>query len=68
VVHPQSEEYWGNVNLIGWRSHDEGKRVAETLMMDYHRQNSVDIRHRINTYVPYGLNDGLFQISLSSPA
>jgi len=44
-IHPQTEDYWGNVNPIGIRScYDEGKRVAETLMMDYHRQNGVDIR------------------------
>lgn len=44
-VHPQTEEYWGNVNCIGVRScYDEGKRVAETLSFDYHRQNNVDIR------------------------
>src|SRR5712671_7963232 len=43
LVHPQPEEYWGNVNPIGLRScYDEGKRLAETLMMDYHRQNNVD--------------------------
>src|SRR6478735_3268870 len=43
--HPQKESYWGHVNTIGPRScYDEGKRVAETLMMDYHRQNAVDIR------------------------
>ncbi|HWP53961.1 MAG TPA: GDP-mannose 4,6-dehydratase, partial [Pyrinomonadaceae bacterium] len=42
-VHPQTEDYWGNVNPIGVRScYDEGKRLAETLMMDYHRQNQVD--------------------------
>jgi len=62
LVHPQSEEYWGNVNPIGLRScYDEGKRVAETLMMDYHRQNSVDIRiiRIFNTYGPHmALNDG----------
>jgi len=54
-VHPQPEEYWGNVNPIGIRScYDEGKRVAETLMMDYHRQNNVDIRiiRIFNTYGP----------------
>ena len=54
-VHPQVEEYWGNVNPIGIRScYDEGKRVAETLFMDYHRQNSVDIRivRIFNTYGP----------------
>lgn len=54
-VHPQAEEYWGNVNPIGPRScYDEGKRLAETLMMDYHRQNGVDIRiaRIFNTYGP----------------
>jgi len=54
-VSPQREEYWGNVNFIGVRScYDEGKRVAETLMMDYHRQNKVDIRivRIFNTYGP----------------
>lgn len=54
-VHPQTETYWGNVNPIGIRScYDEGKRVAETLMMDYHRQNGVDIRiiRIFNTYGP----------------
>ena len=54
-VHPQPETYWGNVNPIGLRScYDEGKRVAETLMMDYHRQNKVDIRiaRIFNTYGP----------------
>jgi len=54
-VHPQKEEYWGNVNPIGIRScYDEGKRVAETLMMDYHRMNKVDIRiaRIFNTYGP----------------
>lgn len=44
-VHPQREAYWGNVNQIGVRScYDEGKRVAETLCMDYHRQNGVGVR------------------------
>ena len=44
-VHPQPESYWGNVNPIGIRScYDEGKRCAETLFMDYHRQNGVDVR------------------------
>jgi UDP-glucuronate decarboxylase len=55
TVHPQTEEYWGNVNPIGPRScYDEGKRVAETLMMDYHRQDKVDIRiaRIFNTYGP----------------
>ena len=54
-VHPQTEDYWGHVNPIGLRScYDEGKRVAETLMMDYHRQNRVDIRiaRIFNTYGP----------------
>jgi len=54
-VHPQQESYWGNVNPIGIRScYDEGKRVAETLMMDYHRQNRVDVRivRIFNTYGP----------------
>ena len=53
--HPQKETYWGNVNPIGLRScYDEGKRVAETLMMDYHRQNGVDVRiaRIFNTYGP----------------
>jgi UDP-glucuronate decarboxylase len=45
AVHPQKEEYWGNVNTIGLRAcYDEGKRCAETLFFDYHRQNGVDIR------------------------
>jgi len=54
-VHPQVEEYWGNVNPIGIRScYDEGKRAAETLFMDYHRQNNVDVRivRIFNTYGP----------------
>ncbi len=54
-VHPQSEEYWGNVNPIGKRScYDEGKRVAETLFFDYMRQNKVDIKvvRIFNTYGP----------------
>ena len=54
-IHPQTEAYWGNVNPIGPRScYDEGKRVAETLCMDYHRQNQVDIRiiRIFNTYGP----------------
>ncbi len=62
AVHPQKENYWGNVNPIGIRScYDEGKRVAETLFMDYHRQNKVDIRivRIFNTYGPRMLmNDG----------
>ena len=61
-VHPQTEEYRGNVNPIGIRScYDEGKRVAETLSFDYHRQNNVDIRvaRIFNTYGPRMLeNDG----------
>ena len=61
-VHPQREDYWGNVNPIGVRScYDEGKRVAEALMMDYHRQFGVDIRivRIFNTYGPrMALNDG----------
>jgi UDP-glucuronate decarboxylase len=61
-VHPQEESYWGNVNPIGLRScYDEGKRVAETLMMDYYRQYHVDIRiiRIFNTYGPkMALNDG----------
>ena len=55
LVHPQTEDYLGNVNTIGLRScYDEGKRVAETLMMDYHRQNKVDTRivRIFNTYGP----------------
>jgi UDP-glucuronate decarboxylase len=54
-VHPQREDYWGHVNPIGIRScYDEGKRVAETLFFDYHRQNKVDIRvmRIFNTYGP----------------
>jgi UDP-glucuronate decarboxylase len=61
-VHPQREDYWGNVNPIGVRScYDEGKRVAEALMMDYHRQHEVDVRivRIFNTYGPrMALNDG----------
>jgi len=60
--HPQPETYWGNVNPIGLRScYDEGKRLAETLMMDYQRQNHVDTRiiRIFNTYGPRMLeNDG----------
>ena len=54
-VHPQKEEYWGNVNPIGIRScYDEGKRCAETLFMDYHRMNNVKIKivRIFNTYGP----------------
>ncbi len=61
-IHPQIESYWGNVNPIGLRScYDEGKRCAETLMTDYHRQNNVDIRiaRIFNTYGPkMALDDG----------
>jgi len=61
-VHPQPEAYWGHVNCVGLRScYDEGKRIAETLMMDYHRQNRVDTRiiRIFNTYGPRMLeNDG----------
>jgi UDP-glucuronate decarboxylase len=62
LVHPQTEAYWGNVNPIGLRScYDEGKRLAETLMMDYHRQNKVDVRiaRIFNTYGPrMSVHDG----------
>jgi len=60
--HPQKETYWGYVNPIGLRScYDEGKRVAETLMMDYHRQNQVDVKivRIFNTYGPrMAVSDG----------
>jgi UDP-glucuronate decarboxylase len=60
--HPQKESYWGHVNPVGIRScYDEGKRISETLMMDYHRQNQVDIRiaRIFNTYGPrMSLQDG----------
>ena len=59
-VHPQPKSYWGNVNTIGIRScYDEGKRCAETLFFDYHRQNQVDIRvvRIFNTYGPRMLAD-----------
>lgn len=62
IEHPQKEGYWGHVNPIGIRScYDEGKRVAETLMMDYHRRNGVDIRiaRIFNTYGPrMAVHDG----------
>ncbi|HOB76364.1 MAG TPA: SDR family oxidoreductase [Phycisphaerae bacterium] len=62
TIHPQPETYWGNVNPIGIRScYDEGKRVAETLMMDYHRQHKLPIRiaRIFNTYGPnMSVNDG----------
>ncbi|KAI8539959.1 hypothetical protein RHMOL_Rhmol09G0223200 [Rhododendron molle] len=62
LVHPQEESYWGNVNPIGVRScYDEGKRVAETLMFDYHRQHGIEIRiaRIFNTYGPrMNIDDG----------
>ncbi|NEO87123.1 MAG: SDR family oxidoreductase [Spirulina sp. SIO3F2] len=62
TVHPQTEDYWGNVNCTGIRScYDEGKRVAETLTYDYHREHGVDVRvvRIFNTYGPRMLpNDG----------
>ncbi|WVZ02449.1 hypothetical protein V8G54_023255 [Vigna mungo] len=62
LVHPQPESYWGNVNPIGVRScYDEGKRVAETLMFDYHRQHGIEIRiaRIFNTYGPrMNIDDG----------
>lgn len=62
LQHPQEESYWGNVNPIGIRScYDEGKRCAETLFFDYHRQHNVDIRvaRIFNTYGPrMHQNDG----------
>ncbi|KAK6147645.1 hypothetical protein DH2020_018557 [Rehmannia glutinosa] len=62
LVHPQDESYWGNVNPIGVRScYDEGKRVAETLMFDYHRQHGIEIRiaRIFNTYGPrMNIDDG----------
>ncbi|MBW3017624.1 GDP-mannose 4,6-dehydratase, partial [Candidatus Woesearchaeota archaeon] len=62
LEHPQTETYWGNVNPIGIRScYDEGKRIAECLMMDYHRQHEVDIRivRIFNTFGPnMAVNDG----------
>ncbi|MCK4579674.1 MAG: GDP-mannose 4,6-dehydratase, partial [Candidatus Marinimicrobia bacterium] len=61
-VHPQPEDYWGHVNPVGIRScYDEGKRCAETLFFDYHRQNKVDIKvaRIFNTYGPnMASNDG----------
>lgn len=61
-VHPQAEEYWGNVNPIGIRScYDEGKRAAETLFMDYHRMHNVDVKimRIFNTYGPrMAIGDG----------
>lgn len=62
VVHPQTEEYWGNVNPIGPRAcYDEGKRCAETLFFDYHRQHqlSIKVMRIFNTYGPRMMaNDG----------
>lgn len=62
IIHPQVESYWGNVNPIGIRScYDEGKRCAETLFMDYHRQNNVRVKiiRIFNTYGPnMNPNDG----------
>ncbi|BBG97952.1 UDP-XYL synthase 6 [Prunus dulcis] len=62
LIHPQTESYWGNVNPIGVRScYDEGKRVAETLMFDYHRQHGIEIRiaRIFNTYGPrMNIDDG----------
>lgn len=60
LEHPQTESYWGNVNTIGIRScYDEGKRVAETLCFDYHRQHGVEIRviRIFNTYGPRMIPD-----------
>lgn len=61
-VHPQNEEYWGNVNTLGPRAcYDEGKRCAETIFMNYHNQNSVKIKiaRIFNTYGPkMNANDG----------
>jgi UDP-glucuronate decarboxylase len=61
-MHPQREDYWGHVNPVGIRScYDEGKRAAECLFMDYHRQNGVNIKiiRIFNTYGPrMSLNDG----------
>ena len=62
IIHPQTEDYWGNVNPIGPRScYDEGKRAAETVFFDYHRQNGVKIKviRIFNTYGPrMNANDG----------
>ncbi len=62
AIHPQVESYWGNVNPVGIRScYDEGKRCAETLFMDYHRQNKIKIKiiRIFNTYGPrMDVNDG----------
>lgn len=62
IIHPQPESYWGNVNPVGYRScYDEGKKCAETLFMDYYRQNQTRIKiiRIFNTYGPRMLpNDG----------
>ncbi|GKF08189.1 UDP-glucuronic acid decarboxylase 6, partial [Tanacetum coccineum] len=62
LVHPQDEIYWGNVNPIGVRTcYDEGKRVAETLIFNYHRQHGIEIRiaRIFNTYGPrMNIDDG----------
>lgn len=62
TIHPQTEDYWGNVNCTGIRScYDEGKRCAETLFFDYHRELGLDIRvaRIFNTYGPHmAINDG----------
>lgn len=56
IIHPQIESYWGNVNPIGIRSnYDEGKRIAETLFMDYHRQHNINIKI-IRIFNTYGTN------------
>ena len=72
LVHPQPENYWGNVNTIGPRScYDEGKRAAETLFMDYYRQEKVRIKivRIFNTYGPGMLPDDgrVISISFSRP-
>jgi UDP-glucuronate decarboxylase len=73
AMHPQTEQYWGNVNCTGIRScYDEGKRASETLVMDYHRQHKLDVRiaRIFNTYGPRMLFDvsafHSFILSLSS--
>ena len=72
AVHPQPEEYWGNVNPVGIRScYDEGKRSAETLFFDYHRQNGVEIKviRIFNTYGPnMNVNDGRVVSNFIVPA
>ena len=60
LVHPQKESYWGNVNPIGIRAcYDEGKRIAETLMFEYHRNHNVKIKvcRIFNTYGPFMMKD-----------